>query len=336
MYSTLGIKSDYSLLKSLIKIPDLISFAVFNNIKELGIIDDNLFSSIEFYDECKKNDIKPLIGLDVIVNNYNVFLYAMDYEGYKTLLKINTIKQQRIITIADLKNYNYRVILVIPYESLELFDLVNNIFDNIYISYKNDFEKKNALIVSKNVLPLNVVRTLNEDDVEYLGLLDKIRDDSLILEKENSYLKKIGKDDKSLIDSFLSKIDITIDKSKRYIPHYSKEVKNSFIFLKELCHKGLSKRLNGNVTDEYKKRLDYELSVIENMGFVDYFLIVYDYVKYAKKNNILVGLGRGSAAGSLVSYSIGITSVDPIKYNLLFERFLNPGRISKRTSSILY
>ena len=86
--------------------------------------------------------------------------------------------------------------------------------------------------------------------------------------------------------------------------------------------------LNGNVSDDYKKRLMYELSVIKKMNFVDYFLIVYDYVKYSKKNNIYVGPGRGSAAGSLVTYTLGITNIDPLKYNLLFERFLNPERVT--------
>ena len=92
---------------------------------------------------------------------------------------------------------------------------------------------------------------------------------------------------------------------------------NSYEYLKSLCEKGLNKRLNNNVSSEYKDRLEYELSVINKMGFCDYFLIVWDYVKYAKFNNILVGPGRGSAAGSLVSYTLGITGIDPIKYNLL-------------------
>lgn len=82
--------------------------------------------------------------------------------------------------------------------------------------------------------------------------------------------------------------------------------------IKNLCVKGLNKRLNGKVSKEYVDRLKYELDVINKMGFVDYFLIVYDYVLYAKKNNILVGPGRGSAAGSLVSYSIGITEIDQL------------------------
>ena len=94
----------------------------------------------------------------------------------------------------------------------------------------------------------------------------------------------------------------------------------------DLCRLGLKKRLSGNVSDDYKKRLTHELQVIDNMGFSNYFLVVYDFIKYAKKNNILVGPGRGSAAGSLVAYSLGITDIDPLEYGLLFERFLNPER----------
>lgn len=99
-------------------------------------------------------------------------------------------------------------------------------------------------------------------------------------------------------------------------------------YLRQLCYVGLTKRMNGRVPKIYEERLKYELSVIINMHFADYFLIVYDYVRYAKTQNILVGVGRGSAAGSLVAYVLGITHVDPIKYDLLFERFLNPQRVS--------
>ena len=80
--------------------------------------------------------------------------------------------------------------------------------------------------------------------------------------------------------------------------------------------------------EELEERLNYELNVIKNMGYVDYFLIVWDFIRYARDHDIIVGPGRGSAAGSLVSYTLGITKLDPIKYNLLFERFLNPERVS--------
>ena len=98
-------------------------------------------------------------------------------------------------------------------------------------------------------------------------------------------------------------------------------------YLKKLCKEGLKKRYD-NITDEIRKRAEYELSVIIQMGYVDYYLIVADYVNYAKSKNIPVGPGRGSGAGSLLAYAIGITEVDPIKYDLLFERFLNPERVS--------
>ena len=101
----------------------------------------------------------------------------------------------------------------------------------------------------------------------------------------------------------------------------------SWEYLNKLCHEGLEQRYHP-VTEELKKRLDYELTTIKNMGYVDYFLIVWDVIKYARDNDIMVGPGRGSAAGSLVAYTLGITQLDPIRYDLLFERFLNPERVS--------
>ena len=98
-------------------------------------------------------------------------------------------------------------------------------------------------------------------------------------------------------------------------------------YLNELCFRGLEERYQP-VTEELKERLNYELSTIRNMGYVDYFLIVWDYIKYARDHDIMVGPGRGSAAGSLVAYTLGITQLDPIRYDLLFERFLNPERVS--------
>jgi len=101
---------------------------------------------------------------------------------------------------------------------------------------------------------------------------------------------------------------------------------DSFEYLKSLCYDGMKKRYGEN--SEVKERLDFELDVINNMGYVDYFLIVWDFIKYAKDNKIPVGPGRGSAAGSIVSYCLSITNIDPIRFGLLFERFLNPERVS--------
>ena len=101
----------------------------------------------------------------------------------------------------------------------------------------------------------------------------------------------------------------------------------SWEYLNKLCYEGLKERYTDNM-DQLKERLEYELGVIKKMGYVDYFLIVWDFIKYARDHDIMVGPGRGSAAGSLVSYTLGITKLDPIKYDLLFERFLNPERVS--------
>ena len=101
----------------------------------------------------------------------------------------------------------------------------------------------------------------------------------------------------------------------------------SWEYLNKLCFEGLE-RLYNPVTPELRERLEYELNTIKNMGYVDYFLIVWDFIHYARSNGIEVGPGRGSAAGSIVAYTLGITLLDPIKYDLLFERFLNPERVS--------
>lgn len=122
--------------------------------------------------------------------------------------------------------------------------------------------------------------------------------------------------------------NVTIEFGNIKLPKYPiPNNMNTAEFFKKLCFEGLKKRYK-DINDTLYERLKYEFDIIENMGYIDYFLIVWDYVNYAKSNDIAVGPGRGSAAGSLVSYCLGITDVDPIKYNLLFERFLNPERVS--------
>ncbi len=121
---------------------------------------------------------------------------------------------------------------------------------------------------------------------------------------------------------------VEIEFGKTKLPQYDvPDGKTAWEYLNELCWSGLEKRYHP-VTKELKARLEYELNTIKTMGYVDYFLIVWDFIHYARSQGIAVGPGRGSAAGSLVSYTLGITKLDPIRYNLLFERFLNPERVS--------
>ncbi len=124
--------------------------------------------------------------------------------------------------------------------------------------------------------------------------------------------------------------NVELEFNKLHLPQYHVPGNaNSFEYLKNLCYEGLKKLLpQASKSPDYTQRLDYELQVIRQMGYVDYFLIVWDFIKYAKDNGIMVGPGRGSAAGSLTAYCLGITAIDPLRYNLLFERFLNPERIT--------
>ena len=129
-------------------------------------------------------------------------------------------------------------------------------------------------------------------------------------------------------EKIAERCNVDFDFNTRHLPKFDvPDGKDAFDYLQELCNEGLKKRYK-DVTDELKERLDYELGVIKKMGFTDYFLIVSDFIHYAKTNGVAVGPGRGSAAGSLVSYTLEITDIDPIKYSLIFERFLNPERIS--------
>ena len=122
--------------------------------------------------------------------------------------------------------------------------------------------------------------------------------------------------------------NVEFDFNSYHLPNYNvPDNYTPFEYLKELCYKGVRKRYD-EVKDFIIQRLDFELDVINQMGFVEYFLIVYDFINFAKENGVRVGPGRGSAAGSIVSYVLRITDIDPIEYNLLFERFLNPQRIS--------
>ncbi len=122
--------------------------------------------------------------------------------------------------------------------------------------------------------------------------------------------------------------NVTFEFGKIKLPVYDIGDRDHFEYFKKLCYDGLYKKYGESPSSKITERLEYELSVINKMGFVDYYLIVWDYVNFAKKSGIPVGPGRGSGAGSLAAYCIGITEIDPIKFNLLFERFLNPERVS--------
>lgn len=332
-YVPLQVKTSYSLLSSLNNIEKLVSLAKNLGYTSLAITDSNMFGTIEFYKCCLKYQIKPIIGLELTISDSIIILYAKNELGYKTLIKLSTLASERNLKIDDLQDF-VNVVLVMPFQSFN--EKIFNIFENKYIGYSNQSEKeciKHPKVFISNVL------YLNKNDYQYLDYLYMIRDGKVLGEFElNTYkghhllskeeIIKIADEEDIQNSKHISDIcNVEIKYTKNLQPIY-KEGIDEFQYLTNLCQKGLNKRLNNNIEKKYQDRLDYELSVINKMGFCNYFLVVYDYVKYAKKNNILVGPGRGSAPGSLVAYTLGITEIDPIKYNLLFERFLNPERVT--------
>ncbi len=326
-YIPLNIKTEYDLMNSLIRVKDLISFASKKEIYALGITDTNMFGTMEFINECNKNNIKPIIGTEIKIDDLYMLLYAKNYNGLTNLFKIVSYKNiEEKLSIDYIKDNSSDLIIV---TSAKYYEELSKYFDNIYIKYHNSKTKEIASKLTDNIVYMDMIRYFDEEDKEYFKYLKYIDEAKTIDEKINiydSYFKlNISDSDTDTTIEFANLIDIELPETKLHIPVYND---NSLSYLKALAKKGLEKRLNNVVPDIYKNRLMYELSVIEKMNFVDYFLIVYDFVLYAKKHNIYVGPGRGSGAASLVNYSLGIINVDPLKYSLIFERFLNPDRIT--------
>ena len=190
----------------------------------------------------------------------------------------------------------------------------------------------------------NDVHYTNAEDAEPHDILlclqtgKKLADEDRMRYEGGQYYVKSEEEMKSLFPYALQALENTqkiadrchveIEFGHTKVPHFEvPEGYDSWTYLNKLCHEGLDKRYGADAP-KYLQKLDDELAVIKNMGYVDYFLIVWDFIHYAREHDIMVGPGRGSAAGSLVSYTTGITDIDPVRYNLIFESFLNPERVS--------
>ena len=373
MFNWLYVQTEYSLLQSACRIEPLINKLKKEHYTSCAICDEGtMYGTIKFYQACKKNNIKPIIGLSVeyiyddIKSKIN--LYAMNEFGYKNLMKISSrIKlSDGAIDFEYLAKTSLGVLAIVPYTESILFkydlhkdmassigtlELLKHTYDVLYIGLPNpktisNFNDIYNIYKQKgyNLVALPKISYLEEEDIDAYITLKSIRNNANLYnanENEkynyfyaNDYIEYIYNNYHDLIsetNKIVTLCNIEIEFGKYQLPLYEEGLKSNE-YLKELCLLGLKKRLQTLSypydTNTYLTRLGYELDTIKEMGFSDYFLIVYDYVKYAKKNNIYVGPGRGSAGASLVSYSLGITDIDPIYHNLLFERFLNKERIS--------
>lgn len=367
-FTNLNIITSYSTLNSTIKINDLVETAKQFGYKSLAITDINVMHGVvQFYDECLAHDINPIIGMTLKTKGLNglpisMVLLAKNETGYQNLLKISTMINTTLENhdISNFKEFCDGITAVIhPIENEVLNSNVNSvldkyreIFSDLYLGYSpavttiNTIQIYERLFESKEIkiIYLSEVRYLKAEDAIALKVLRAINQQEKI-DPNDPFLSAPGSQELKTVDEITKSgkgdlfdaiknanllaetLKVKIVKEKTELPHFKPTVEESVIYLRELVEKGLQK-LNKDKESNYKKRAKYELKIIEEMGFADYFLIIWDIINFANNEDIQLGAGRGSAAGSLVSFALGISKVDPIEHNLFFERFLNPERVN--------
>ncbi|WP_029608551.1 DNA polymerase III subunit alpha [Mycoplasma simbae] len=319
--------TEYSFLNSLIRISDLVKKSKEQGLNAVCLTDhNNLFGLGLFLSECKKHSIKPIIGVDLDVKPYRFILLAKNYKGFQLINKLILQKSKNIdIEIEQIIDEN---IFVLDHPTKGYYALSghNNIINNgNYFVNSVDTSLPNSILIKQN-------QVFNTEDNETLNIIQQIAGNEITTQQHNYF------ENTEIEPIFIERINKIIDECNFELPpkqlhlaHYENNdsVKNETIFI-ELLNKGLKRVKKELPSDKnlWHSRLTYEFDVIKELGFIDYFLIIQDLVNWAKDNNIAIGPGRGSAAGSFISYLLNITTINPLKYDLLFERFLNPGRVS--------
>ena len=354
-YTPLNVQSGYSLLSSALRVEDIVLACKLNNHSACGIADlSNCFGFPTFDRQLRKAGIKPLLGVNILIDGKALVLYIKNEKGYLNLCQILALNNP---TKKDIENKLEGLIAILPMSSLSdvnedelpkiCFSLLSG-FEDSYIgiefysrddknkvkairdfaashSYETVAFPKHLYIKKEDALILKIVNAIKNE--EKLKLDDSFSGPYYFL-SERGISTLYTKEEIEASNKIAELVDFEFFKKRGQLLSYPLESilsKKKFIYFQCISNA----KLRGITLDErYLTRLNYEIDVIEKMGYLDYFLIVSDYVNYAKKAKIPVGPGRGSAAGALISYLLGITEVDPLKYDLMFERFLNPGRVT--------
>ena len=367
MFAPLNTKTEYSFLDSVVKLDDYLEGALRLGYKTVGICDvGNLHAAFRFVRQAQMLNLQPVISIELNFEwrglPVSFSFIAKNTEGYKNLLRISTFHNYDRRQFSDIQNHLSGIALVIPetYGALSELSELAAFADEAYIGIDQQTDKGTKFNLP--TLPFPAVRYLNFADNEILAILHAVRDglsfdESLTVssnellqrpEAYESYFQKYFLQALTNLSVLTAKIAYQFDE-KLELPRFDKK-REAVEHLREEAILGLSARLEekksltgissvslANALAEestmidlsvYQERLEKELSVIHQMGFDDYFLIVADLLRYAREQDIYCGMGRGSAAGSLVAYVLGITQVDPVKHNLFFERFLNPERVA--------
>ena len=385
--------TQYSLLDGSNKIVNYVQ-----KVKDLGMnaaaITDHgvMYGVIDFYKECKKQGINPVLGCEVYVapgsrfdreiskgddRYYHLILLAENNEGYQNLMKIVSIGfvdgfyYKPRVDFETLEKYHEGLICLSACLAGEVArELARDNYDGakeVALKYEVCFGKGNYFlemqdhgIADQQKVNAGLMRMHEETGIELVVTNDchytdaedaeahdlllciqtgkKVQDTDRMRYEGGQYFVKSEEEMKKLFpyakeaventQKIADRCHVEIEFGHTKLPHFEvPEGYDSWTYLNKLCFDGLERRY-GDRAPEMKPQLEYELNVIKTMGYVDYFLIVWDFINYARSVGIPVGPGRGSAAGSLVSYTTGITNIDPVRYQLFFERFLNPDRVS--------
>lgn len=347
MKAHLNIHTAYDLLESSLRVSDIVEKAVAEGYQSLALTDRNVLYAVpQFYDACRQADIKPIIGMTVDLSDglteLETVLLAKNNQGLKSLYQLSSaikIQDKRTISTEWLKHYQNDLVIIFKRINAEQMNLAEMFSEHADV-FTDHLSSGAAEQLDLNQVWMQEAKYLDEADAETVSALQAIKNNKALdlvntgSEQHAHLYSQADIDSLSLSQDIIDntndladQCNITIEYHQSLLPQYdTPEGTSSKEYLYQLLDNAI-KRMNLD-TPQYRKRLDYEFDVITKMGYEDYFLIVSDLIHYAKTQDVMVGPGRGSSAGSLISYLLNITTIDPLKYNLLFERFLNPERVT--------
>ena len=388
-FTHLHVHTEYSLLDGASKIPELVAYAKELGMDSLAITDHGvMYGAVEFYQECTKAGIKPIIGCEVYLakgshldmtekTRYHLILLAENDIGYHNLMKIVSKGQlegfyyKPRVDKDVLRTYSEGIICLSACIAGEVPRLINSgnmdgarrcvqeyidIFgkDNYFLEIQNHDipEEKTAAEGLRQLAQEFGIGLVATNDLHYVRREDAEAQDVLLCIQTTSNVDDPGrmrfpndsfylKSAEEMAELFggypealentcriADRCNVKLEFGHLLLPEFPvPEGFDAVSYLRHLCEEALPERYE--VVDEtVRKRLDFELDIINTMGYACYFLIVWDFINYCRSHDIPVGPGRGSAAGSIVAYLLRITNIEPLRYHLLFERFLNPERVS--------
>ena len=397
-FTHLHVHTEYSLLDGAARIKDVVARAKELGMDSLAITDHGvMFGVVDFYKECRKQGIKPIIGCEVYTaarrltdkdaekdkRQGHLILLVKNETGYKNLIKIVSegfirgyyykpridkdvlrAHSEGLIALSGCLagEIQHRLLLRDYAGAKAEAEALLEIFGegNFYLELQDQgLEEERAILPDMRQLSEELgIPLVATNDAHYVRREDAKAHDVLLaiqtattlddekrmrFPNDEFYLK--SEDEMRKIFAYCPEACDNTQKiaeqcnydfrfGEYHLPEFkAPDGKDNTAYLRELCHAGLRDRYGDadcgeHSHQELEDRLNYELGTIESMGYVEYFLIVWDFINYAKNHGIMVGPGRGSAAGSIVAYCLKITDIDPIRYNLIFERFLNPERVS--------